>query len=288
LPVEPHTLVRVSVCAPRIFRCADAKLAGRPVVCQDGPMAGVNVRRVAKAGLLASVAGAGITAASVGIAWQRLARRALPQEEGRLGVPGLRGAVTGRRDRWGVPHIDAGERWDMHFGQGFVHAQERLWQMHFYQRVVSGRLSEFAGAEPLPVDRLLRTLGIRRVAEREAEELDPELRALMQRFCDGVNAGAAAAKAPPFEMRLPGLEGEPWTPVDILSKGKLLAFGLSTNWERELLRADMVRALGPELTARLDPAYPADNPVVEQTPWGREGLPVGRQNDEGGASLGVV
>src|ERR1700755_1158009 len=180
-------------------------------------MAGVKVKRVAKAGLLASVAGAGITAASVGIAWQRLARRALPQEEGELHVPGLRGTVTVRRDRWGVPHIEAGERWDMHFAQGFVHAQDRLWQMHFYQRVVGGRLSEFAGDDTLPVDRLMRTLGIRRAAEREEEELEPELRGLLQHFCAGVNAGAAAAKAPPFEMRLLRLEWEPVTAGDNLS-----------------------------------------------------------------------
>ncbi len=251
-------------------------------------MAGVNAKRVAKAGLLAGVAGAGITAASAGIAWQRLARRALPQEEGELCVPGLGGPVVVRRDRWGVPHIEADERMDMHFAQGFVHAQDRLWQMHFYQRVVSGRLSEFAGPSTIPVDRLLRTLGIRRAAEREATALDPELRALLEHFCAGVNAGAAAAKAPPFEMRLLGLEWEPWTPVDILSMGKLLAFGLSTNWERELLRADMVRALGPELTARLDPAYPRDNPIVDQSAWNGEGLPLVEQIDAVREALGFA
>jgi penicillin amidase len=251
-------------------------------------MAGVNAKRVAKAGLLASVAGAGITAASVGIAWHRLARRALPQESGTLAVPGLRGPVTVRRDRWGVPHIETPDRSDLHFAQGFVHAQDRLWQLHFYQRVVSGRLSEFAGPSTLPVDRLLRTLGIRHTAEREAEALEPELRALLERFCAGVNAGAAAAKAPPFEMRLLRFEWEPWTPVDILSMGKLLAFGLSTNWERELLRADMVRALGPELTARLDPAYPRDNPIVAQTAWDGEGLPLVEQIDAVRKALGFA
>src|SRR5690348_7145297 len=112
-------------------------------------MAGMSVRRAARVGLLAGAAGTGIAAASAGIAWQRLARRALPQESGRLAVPGLRGTVTVRRDRWGVPHIEAAERANLHFAQGFVHAQDRAWQMHFYQRVVSGRLSEFAGAETL-------------------------------------------------------------------------------------------------------------------------------------------
>ncbi|HEX3736895.1 MAG TPA: penicillin acylase family protein [Solirubrobacterales bacterium] len=251
-------------------------------------MARTSVKRAAKTGLLAGAAGTGLAAASVGVAWQRLARRALPQESGRLEVPGLDGVVTVRRDRWGVPHIEAGERRDLHFAQGFVHAQDRLWQMHFYKRVVSGRLSEFGGDDTLPVDRLMRTLGIRRVAEREAQALDPELRALLQHFCDGVDAGAAAAKARPLEMRLLGLEWEPWSPIDILSLGKLLAFGLCTNWERELLRADMVRELGPELTARLDPAYPRDNPIVDQSAWNGEGLPLVEQIDAVRRALGLA
>jgi penicillin G amidase len=251
-------------------------------------MAGTKAGQMAKAGLLAGAAGAGITAAAAGIAWQRFARRALPQVSGRLTAPGLRGEVTVRRDRWGVPHIEAGERADLHFAQGFVHAQDRLWQLDFYRRVVSGRLSEFAGAETLPVDRLMRTLGIRHAAEREAAALDPELRGLLDHFCAGVNAGAASAKAPPLEMRVLGLEWQPWAPVDILSLGKLLAFGLSTNWERELLRADMVRALGPELTARLDPAYPAGNPVVDQTAWNGEGLPLVEQIDSVRRALGLA
>jgi penicillin amidase len=251
-------------------------------------MAGINVRRAAGVGLLAGAAGTGIAAASVGVAWHRLARRALPQESGRTRVPGLRGEVEVRRDRWGVPHIEARDRRDLHFAEGFVHAQDRLWQMDFHRRVVSGRLSEFAGDETLQVDRLMRTLGMRRAAEREEEALEPELLAQLLHFCAGVNAGAAAAKAPPFEMRILGLEWEPWRPVDILGLGKLLAFGLSTNWERELLRADMVRDLGPELTARLDPAYPAGNPIVDQTPWNGEGLPLVEQIDAVRRSLGVA
>ena len=237
---------------------------------------------------MASAAGAGIAAAGVGIAWQRLARRALPQTEGRLDVPGLRGPVTVRRDRWNLASIEAVERDDVYFAQGFVQAQERAWQMHFYRRAVSGRVSEFAGADTLPIDRLMRTLGIRRVAEREAAALEPDLRARLQRFCDGVNAGAAAAKAPPLEMRLTGLEWEDWEPVDILSLGKLLAFGLSTNWERELLRADMVRALGPELTARLDPTYPRDNPIVDGEAWSGDGLALVEQIDAVRRSMGLA
>jgi penicillin amidase len=238
--------------------------------------------------MLAGAAGTGLAAATVAAAWHWLARRPLPKHEGRIELPGLEGPVQVRRDRWGVPHIEAADRRDLYLAQGFCHGQDRLWQMDFYRRVVEGRVSEMAGREGLPLDRLMRTLGIRRVALAEEAALEPELRGLLERFCEGVNAAAAAAPAPPFEMQLLRLRWEPWRPVDILSLGKLLAFGLSTNWERELLRADMLRELGPELTARLDPAYPADNPIVNQELWSGDGMAIVEQIDAVRRSMGLA
>jgi penicillin amidase len=244
-------------------------------------------RPAARAGLLAGAAGtaAALTSAA---AWHWLARRPLPRQEGTIELDGLQGPVRVRRDRWGVPHVEAESRSDLWFAQGFCHGQDRLWQMDFYRRVVSGRLAEMAGAEGLPVDRLMRTLGMRRVAEREAAELDPALGAVLERFCEGVNAAAASARALPFEMQLLRLGFEPWRPVDILSLGKLLAFGLSTNWERELLRSDMARALGPELAAKLDPGYPAANPVITQEPWSGDGLGLAEQIAAVRRSIGLA
>lgn len=245
-------------------------------------------KRAVQAGLFVGAAGTGLAAAGTAAAWHFLARRPLPRVEGTVELDGLEGRVRVRRDRWGVPHVDADAAHDLYFAQGFVHGQDRLWQMDFYRRVVRGLVSEMAGPEGLPIDRLLRTLGVRRIAEREEAALDPRLRALLERFCAGVNAAAAEARARPFEMQLLRLRFEPWRPVDILSLGKLLAFGLSTNWERELLRADMVRALGPELTARLDPTYPADNPVVNQEAWSGDGLSLVEQIDSVRRSLGLA
>ncbi len=239
-----------------------------------------------RAGLLAGAAGTGLAAAAAAAAWHFLARRPLPKQKGTIELPGLEAPVRVRRDRWGVPHIEAERHADLWFAEGFCHGQDRLWQMDFYRRVVCGRVSEFAGEEGLPVDRLMRTLGMRRTALREEEALDPELRALLERFCEGVNAAAASARARPFEMQLLRLDFEPWRPADILGLGKLLAFGLSTNWEKELLRADMTRALGPELAARLDPGYPADNPVVTQEAWSGDGLALAEQIDAVRRSIG--
>jgi penicillin G amidase len=232
--------------------------------------------------------GTGLAAAATAAAWHWLARRPLPKQKGTVELAGLEAPVRVRRDRWGVPHVEAGSAADLWFAEGFCHGQDRLWQMDFYRRALSGRVSEFAGEEGLPVDRLMRTLGMRRAAEREVATLDPELLALLERFCEGVNAAAAGAKALPFEMQLLRLEFEPWRPVDILGLGKLLAFGLSTNWEKELLRADMTRELGPELAAKLDPGYPADNPVVTQEPWSGDGLGLAEQVDAVRHSIGMA
>src|SRR3954454_1870336 len=244
--------------------------------------------RAVRVGAVGGAVGAGLAAAGAATLWHRLMRRPLPQVKGTIEVDGLHGPVRVRRDRWGVPHVEADVRDDLFFAQGYCHGQERLWQMDFYRRVVEGRVAEMAGEEGIAVARLMRTFGIRRVARREESELDPELRARLERFCAGVNQAAADARALPFEMQVLRLGWEPWTPVDILSLGKLLAFGLSTNWERELLRSDLVRELGPELAARLDPVYPADNPVVDQLPFSGEGLPLVEQIDRVRRTLGLA
>ncbi len=244
-------------------------------------------KRAARVGAFAGLAGTGLFAATTAAAWHWLARRPLPRTKGTIELAGLQGRVTIRRDRWGVPHVEAEHIDDLSFAEGFCHAQDRLWQMDFYRRVVRGRLSEFAGPTTLPADRLMLTLGIRRIAEREAAALEPELRRQLEHLCAGVNAAAAAAP-PPFEMQLLRLDFEPWAPVDVLSLGKLLAFGLSTNWERELVRADMVRELGPETAARLDPTYPRDNPIVSQEMWQGDGMALVGQIDAVRRSLGLA
>ena len=240
-----------------------------------------------RAGLLIAAGGSALASTSAAAAWHRLLRRPLPQTEGILHPGEIGAAVEIARDRWGVPHITAARRPDLWFGQGFVHAQDRLWQMDFYRRAACGRLAEIAGEAGLASDRLMRTLGIRHLAEREQEALDPALRAQLDSYCAGVNAAHRSLRGLPFEFEVLRLRFEPWRPVDILSIGKLLAFGLSTNWERELLRADMVRALGAELTVRLDPAYPAENPIATQDRWSGDGLALAEQIDAVRSALGM-
>ena len=224
---------------------------------------------VRKAGIASALFGGLATTTAAGLWWQLL-RRPRPRTEGTIRLAGLDGAIEIRRDRWGVPHITAQTRHDLWFAQGFCQGQDRLWQLDLYRRVADGRLSEIAGPAGLPSDRFMRTLGLRRAGLREAAEVDQELRADLQAMAAGVNAAAEAAPAPPLELQLLRLEFRPWTAADSLAMQKLLSFGLSTNWERELLRADLAREVGPELAAKLDPGYPPDNPLV-LTP----GIPAG-------------
>jgi penicillin G amidase len=248
------------------------------------PAHGLITRFGLAGGALAAIAGT--TAAGL---WHQLFRRPLPRVRGRLRLEGLEHTVQIGRDRWGVPHIRAETRHDLWFGEGFCHAQDRLWQIDLYRRIGSGRLAEFAGGRGVQTDRFMRTLGFRRAAEREAEALQPELRSALDAFCAGVNA-AATDRPLPAEFQLLRIGFEDFTPADSLVLAKLLTFGLSTNWERELLRAEMARELGTDLAAQLDPGYPRGNPVV-LTPgeaWTGDGLGLAEQIARVRESIGLA
>ena len=138
------------------------------------------------------------------------------------------------RDRFGVPHVRARTAYDVTFALGFCHGQDRLWQLEFFRRATAGRLSEFAGDDSLPADRLMRTLGMRRAAEREDRDLSPHAARFATAYVTGINAAIDSARALPIEFQLLRLEPEPWNTVDLLAAAKLMGFGLSTNWEMEL------------------------------------------------------
>lgn len=190
-------------------------------------------------------------------------RRAFPQTSGRIVLDGLRGTVEVMRDRWGIPHIYAQDDLDLFFAQGFVHAQDRLWQMEFNRRAASGRLSEIFGPVTLDTDRFLRTVGLRRAAEAEAAQLGDEMTRVLQAYADGVNAYIASRRGRlPLEFALLRYAPEPWSPVDSVAFGKLMAWTLSGNWDSEILRAHLVSRFGEAGMERLMPAYPAGMPVI--------------------------
>ncbi len=187
----------------------------------------------------------------------------LPQIDGSLRAPGLTRPVTVIRDRWGVPHLYAENVHDLCFAQGWVQAQDRLWQMEMNRRLAAGRLSEIVGEKALPLDRVLRTLGLMRAAEQEVRIASPDDLAALQAFADGVNAhNAARASKLPVEFRLLGLRPEPWIPAHSLGWAKTMALFGGKNWQEEIVRALLVEKLGAEKTAGLLARYRPGTPTV--------------------------
>ncbi|MHB8508161.1 MAG: penicillin acylase family protein [Candidatus Dormibacteria bacterium] len=179
--------------------------------------------------------------------------RPLPRTRGHLIVDGLLGPVRVARDEQGVPHVEAANDHDLAFAVGFLHGQERLWQMELQRRAAAGRLCEVLGERALPVDRLMRRLGLRRVSEAEwhVTLATGEVRRLLIAYSDGVNA-AISDRPLPAEFKIARHRPEPWEPEDTLAVGRLLGLSQAGNWEAQLLRMRLLRAVGPALAAEIE------------------------------------
>jgi len=208
-----------------------------------------------------------LVAAVGGGGYYYLLQRPLPQIDGTLQVAGLKGRVEVVRDKWGVPHIYAhlGGEDDLFFAQGYVCAQDRLFQMDFNRRIGSGRLAEVVGKPGLSTDEFMRTLGLRRVAEMEASypDQDPETRAALEAYARGVNAFIESHRDNlPLEFTILGYVPEPWQAADTLVWAKVMALSLSGNYSSELLRAALIEKLGADRARELTPPYSKDAPVI--------------------------
>ena len=189
-------------------------------------------------------------------------RRSLPQVNATITVPGLQGPVEIVRDADGVPYIYANNDLDAIFGQGYVHAQDRLWQMEFQRRVGAGRLSEVLGESTVDTDKFLRTLGTYRAAQQAWEALSPEAQQVVNAYVGGVNAYLAGNPTLPIEFTILGFTPAPWQPADVLVWAKMMAWNLGGDYESELVRAQIYQALGPERASQLFPAYPTDGTLI--------------------------
>jgi penicillin amidase len=196
-------------------------------------------------------------AAVGGWAWLE---RSLPRLDGTASARGVENPVRIVRDAEGVPHIFAMSERDGWFAMGYVHAQDRLWQMEFQRRVAEGRLAEFLGERAYEVDRMMRTLGIAREAQRIVERLDPGTRANLQAYADGVNAFLATGPVLPVGFQVFRIEPRPWKPADTMGWLLVMAWDLSGNWRLELARLRFAAKLGPERAAEFVPPYPGDHP----------------------------
>ncbi len=184
------------------------------------------------------------------------ARRSLPRTSGTIHVEGLSGPVEIVRDADAIPHIFASAKRDALFGLGYVHAQDRLWQMEFQRRIGHGMLSEVFGTATIPQDRFLRTVGFGRAARSAWERLPSDARSQIEAYVAGVNAFLASNPPLPPEFTLLRFKPAPWTGPDVMVWVKMMAWDLSANYSHELLRRDLLARVGPDRTAELMPPYP--------------------------------
>ncbi|HEV8638002.1 MAG TPA: penicillin acylase family protein [Chloroflexota bacterium] len=205
-------------------------------------------------GALGPLLAAGFAAGGAALGARGVLRRSLPRP-GLVRIAGLDDEVEILRDRWGVPHVYARTEHDLSFANGVVHAEDRLWQMELNRRAATGRLSELFGAATLGVDRFVRRVGLHRVAAEELRLLDEPTRVMLTAYVAGVN-WAIEARPRPIELVLLRHHPAPWTELDTLAWAKLMAWGLSVNWDSEIARVRLLNKLGPALAAELEPLYP--------------------------------
>ncbi|MFC3818977.1 penicillin acylase family protein [Planomonospora venezuelensis] len=201
-------------------------------------------------------------------------RASFPQLSGELTVDGLVGKVTVYRDGNGIPHIYADSPEDLFLAQGYVHAQDRFFEMDFRRHVTSGRLSEMFGAATLTEDKVIRTMGWRKVAEQELPMLAETTRHHLDAYARGVNSwlernpGSFARSLEYGVLKLTnsGYEPEPWTPADSLAWLKAMAWDLRSNMSDEIGRALAAAELPRERVEQLWPGYPfaGHQPIVTQ------------------------
>jgi penicillin amidase len=236
------------------------------------------VRRLLKVGLTVIIV---LALAVTGLlAW--VTGRALPQAAGTLRLAGLHASVQVMRDVNGIAHVVADEPHDLFMAQGYVHAQERFWQMEVWRHIGAGRLAELFGPDALDRDRFIRTLGWRQAGQRDLDASSPDTRAALQAYADGVNGWIEQHRGSlglPFVLEgltfgrgggLGGYDPEPWTPLDSTTWSKVQAWNLGGNLDREIFRLRVDARLGDRrLTDALLPPYPSDGPI--EVPTGATG-----------------
>jgi penicillin amidase len=189
-------------------------------------------------------------------------RTSLPLTNGTVRVSGIDGPIEIVRDADGVPHIFATTDHDAFYALGYVHAQDRLWQMEMNRRIGAGRLSEILGETTLSIDKFQRTIGYYRAAQADLKIIEPRSRQALEAYAAGVNQWLSEEHTLPPEFILLGVKPEPWQPADSLVWQKMMSWDLGGNYKLELLNQRLVQALGPERAAQLLPDYPENGITI--------------------------
>ncbi|MCP6759332.1 MAG: penicillin acylase family protein [Fischerella sp. CENA71] len=192
-----------------------------------------------------------------------------PQESGEIRLPGLQSQVEVRRDRSGIPHIYAQNTHDLFMAQGYIHAQDRFWQMDFWRHIGSGRLAEMFGQSQLNVDKFLRTLGWARVAQTEIQQMDAQTKNILQAYAAGINTylgnhqdSSLSLEYAVLKLLNPKYKPEPWQLLHTLTWGKVMSYDLGDNLDTEIERSVLLKTLTSQQVDQLIPPYPVDHPVI--------------------------
>jgi len=218
-----------------------------------------------------------VVAAILGVTW---VRRPFPTTDGQIAIPGLTGKVTVLRNDRGVPQVYADNAEDLFRAQGFVHAQDRFFEMDLRRHITAGRLSELVGKSGLETDKVIRTMGWRRVAEAELPMLAPETRRYLSAYAEGVNAYIDRQGSPSrmgleyvvLGQQVKDYRVEEWNAVDSLAWLKAMAWDLRGDYEGELMRARLFGRVPLAQINELYPPYPygKNKPILSAQDWSPE------------------
>ncbi|TJY42614.1 penicillin acylase family protein [Cohnella pontilimi] len=196
-----------------------------------------------------------------------IVRGSLPVMKGTLEIAGLEHPVSVWRDSNGVPHIEAHNEHDLYMAQGFVTAQDRLFQMDLSRRQASGQLSEVIGEQTLERDKFFRAFGLRRAAEASLAKYSAEAKNVLAWYAQGVNDYIKMAKdsgSLPVEFRILGYTPTDWGPVDSLAIGKYMAYDLGGHWQGQVFRYQLLQKVSKEMALELFPSYPEGGATIIQ------------------------
>ncbi len=192
---------------------------------------------------------------SVILLLKKFGTSSLPQLDGREELSSLGGKVEIRRDSLGVPYIEARSDSDAYFALGFVHAQDRLFQMELYRRLGEGRLSEIFGAKVIPVDELFRSLEFKKMADSLYRSCSPLSKNILRWYSDGVNSYISRAKALPAEFSMLKFHPGPWKPRDSFIVARLMAWELNISWWTKPVFGELYDSLGAQKASLLIPLF---------------------------------
>jgi len=215
--------------------------------------------------------------------------RSVPKIRGNVSLAGLETDVRIIKDSWGVPHIFAQNEKDLFFACGYVHAQERMWQMELTRRAGLGELSEIFGRKTLERDKFIRTLDLKEAAQRDFEKLSPKMKNLILSYSQGVNSWMNSRKLNwPPEFLLLGYRPQPWNPMDSLIVKEVMALLLCVDYQSEIFRAKLVKELGTQKALQiLEEGIATPLPQIEDAPLSEWSMPLPLQGSNNWVTPGA-